>query len=63
MGFRFSSPPSVDRIWPWVYHKKIPINPMFYLLEADYRFRVLFGAAQIGVEAQDELALTSQFFS
>ena len=26
------SPPEVDRIWLWVYHNKIPIYPIFYLL-------------------------------
>ena len=26
------SPPKVDRIWLWVYYNKIPIYPIFYLL-------------------------------
>ena len=26
------SPPQVDRIWLWVYYNKIPIYPIFYLL-------------------------------
>ena len=30
------SPPEVDRTWLWVYYKKIPIYPIFYLLKADY---------------------------
>ena len=33
------SPPSVDRKWLWVYYNKIPICPMFYLLERDYHCR------------------------
>ena len=31
------SPPEVDRIWLWVYHNKIPIYPIFYLLKGDYK--------------------------
>ena len=27
------SPPEVDRIWLWVYHNKIPIYPIFFLLK------------------------------
>ena len=30
------SPPSVDRIWLWVNHNKIPIYPIFYVLKGDY---------------------------
>ena len=30
------SPPKVDRIWVWVYSNKIPIYPIFYLLNGDY---------------------------
>ena len=33
--------PQVDRIWFWVYFKKIPIYPIFYLLKGDYRRTVL----------------------
>ena len=36
-GFRAYSPPSVDRIWLWVDHNKIPIYPIVYLLKGDYR--------------------------
>ena len=38
-GFKYSeySPPSVDRIWLWVYCNKIPIYPIFYLLKRDYK--------------------------
>ena len=32
---RYSSPPEVGRIWIWVYYDKIPIHPIFYLLEGD----------------------------
>ena len=30
------SPPSVDRIWLWVYQNKIRIYPIFSLLKVDY---------------------------
>ena len=30
------SPPSVDRIWLWIYQNKIPIYPLFSLLKGDY---------------------------
>ena len=33
---RSYSPPSVDRIWLWVVHNKIPMYPIFYLLKGDY---------------------------
>ena len=35
--FRVHSPPSVDRIWFWVYCTKIPQNPIFYLLRGGCR--------------------------
>ena len=31
------SPPEVDRIWLWVYYNKIPLYPIFYLLEGDHK--------------------------
>ena len=31
------SPPEVDRIWLRVHYNKIPIYPIFYLLQGDYR--------------------------
>ena len=31
--FKVYSPPSVDRIWLWVYYNKTPIYPIFYLLK------------------------------
>ena len=36
LGLRVSSLPQVDRIWLWVYYNKIPIYPIFYLLQGDY---------------------------
>ena len=38
MSVRVYSPPSVDRIWHWVYYIEIPIDPIFYLLQEDYGF-------------------------
>ena len=35
------SPPSVNRIWLWVYHDKIPIYPNLYLLKGDFKLRVI----------------------
>ena len=35
------STPSEDGIWLWVYYKKTPIYPIFYLLKGDYRVRSL----------------------
>ena len=32
------SPPEVDRILLWVCYKKIPIYPIFYLLNGDYKY-------------------------
>ena len=37
MQFQASSPPSVDRIWAWVYYNTIPIHPIFYLLKGDHK--------------------------
>ena len=34
--------PQVDRIWLWVHYNKIPIYPIFYLLQGDYK-HPLFG--------------------
>ena len=34
------SSPEVDRIWLWVYYTKIPIYPIFYLLNGDYSPRL-----------------------
>ena len=36
VGETVYSPPSVDRIWLWVYHNKIHIYPIVYLLKGDY---------------------------
>ena len=41
-NFRRYSPPSVDRIWGWVYYNKIPIYPICYLLKGDCRVSVGF---------------------
>ena len=30
------SSPEVDEIWLWVYYNKIPIDPIFYVLNGDY---------------------------
>ena len=37
MLYRVYSPPYVDRIWLWVYYNKVPIYPIFYRLDGDYR--------------------------
>ena len=37
------SPPLVDRIWLWVYYNKIPIYPIFYLLEGIIGSELRFG--------------------
>ena len=36
LGFRVYSPPEINTVWLWLYYKKIPIYPIFYLLKGDY---------------------------
>ena len=33
---KLQSPLRFDRIWLWICHNKIPIYPIFYLLQGDY---------------------------
>ena len=37
MEMKVYSPPEVDRLRLWVYYSKVPIYPIFYLLNGDYR--------------------------
>ena len=42
------SPPQVDRIWLWVYYNKIPIYPIFCLLQGDYIHLSIYLAVRLG---------------
>ena len=61
LGFKVYSPPSLDRIWLWVYLNKIPIYPKFYLLKRDYRIHGGRGCAGSHAQGLETFVLSHRF--